>query len=337
MNRITQININKIKENYFQLGTVGCHNKFNIPKGRIRYIAEKYKLKYNHELTYKNNANLELFRSIDREDVSYFIGLMFADGCFFKKGIRIEFTKTDYEFIKNIFPIIGKWSIKYRQRKRWKEQVNLTMGSTKLASIFKEKEFKGNNFNCLNYIKKELWPFFFRGLSDGDGCWSGNKNCFSISSCYNFDWSIMENLLKELDIKYSLSRRIYKNGTYSTIVIHNMKDSIKWGKYIYKDIQIHNFCFSRKFYKFISCIKYYIQYLHKLNHEGFYKDHGRGFIWFQRKDCNFRKYGIKDIEHGIKIREQILKEQYPHLLNKYLYSDIIEKEQNFIKKIDFIM
>jgi intein/homing endonuclease len=88
----------------------------------------------------------------------------------------------------------------------------------------------------LSKIDNYLKPYFFRGLIDGDGCFSSkNRSYFSITGNIKQNWIDMEKLLNSLDIKYKLTRKERKTGNSSFIVISSKKDIIKLGDYIYGD------------------------------------------------------------------------------------------------------
>jgi hypothetical protein len=77
-----------LKENYSKYGIKYCMEKLNFSKNRILGKVQKLELKLNPEVKSqawskpknKCNINPDLFYNITTKEISYFLGLMWADG-----------------------------------------------------------------------------------------------------------------------------------------------------------------------------------------------------------------------------------------------------------------
>jgi hypothetical protein len=102
-------------------------------------------------------------------------------------------------------------------------------------------------------------------LIDGDGCFYINQKQytyqFSVASSYKQDWSYLEDLLKNYDIKYSICKRqsinkkTGKMNSSSVLRITNKNDIKKFGEFIYKDYDSDQIGLNRK-YKIFEQIKF---------------------------------------------------------------------------------
>jgi len=220
-------------------------------------IAGKNRDVYNK----KHNINENMFFIINEPIVAYFLGLLWSDGHIISKGsgkensIKIEAKKTDLIEIIDDLSLLGKWTVSYRKRPGRQEQMLVCTSNRKLVDFLVDHGYLNKKIESadkiLNKIPDKLKHYFFRGLSDGDGCFYQNiKNrCtqYTIHSTYEQDWSYVEILFKFLNIKYNILRidRLYSKS--STIRITDKKDIIKFGNYIYFG---GKFGFSRKYMKF---------------------------------------------------------------------------------------
>jgi hypothetical protein len=79
-----------------------------------------------------------------------------------------------------------------------------------------------------------------------------SQNILNITSSYEQDWVVVENIMKLLDIKYSLRRVKFinkqnKENKMSRIIIQNRDGIIKFCNYIYKNYEIDKMGLKRKF------------------------------------------------------------------------------------------
>jgi len=253
-----------LKESYPTMGMIYCMDKLNLNRIQIQNKVRILKLNLN------DKVNIELFKNIDTNKMSYIMGLLWADGCMSKDSetsyyIRLEGNMDDMISIEKIIYETGNWKKYIRQRtrkgKKCKKSVIYHIGFKKLHDIFKSYDFhyKSNSspFKILNIIPENLKFYFFRGISDGDGCFYINKKNgnyqFSISSTYEQDWSYLINLCKFLQIsKYGIKTTINekKKSKSSQFRITNKRDIVKIGNYIYNNFNDDKIGFDRKYKKF---------------------------------------------------------------------------------------
>lgn len=175
----------------------------------------------------------------------YYLGFLWADGSVYRKGIRLEIIETDMLDLLSYFMKINFINFKTHRRTRsgCKPQMSLYFCNCKLYdsffSIYFNKKSTSSPKSLIDVIPTNLINYFYLGLIDGDGCFyiSKNKNTqFSISSCFEQDWSHIEELFKLLSIKtYKVNRRVNKNNnnSQSSIRITNYDDIYKLYRFIY--------------------------------------------------------------------------------------------------------
>lgn len=96
----------------------------------------------------------------------------------------------------------------------------------------------------LSHIPQSLHHYWWRGYSDGDGCFyysRSKKNhavySYSIYSCYNQDWSFVSDILNKLDIFFSINKNTRTVGNSSHIRINRQAGIKKFGEYIYQGVE----------------------------------------------------------------------------------------------------
>lgn len=189
---------------------------------------------------YIDNIDCKLFSTNINENTSYILGLLWADGSSCGNMIGLESAKEDIYFLKEYFLSTGKWNVRYRERKDWKPQMTYHISNKQFSDYLKENDYDKKSFTSpdkiLEKIPDNLKKFWFRGYWDGDGCFYYNvKNnvvqC-SATSTYNQDWTFLENIYNNLNIKFSI-RRVENKNSYSQIRITNKKDSLKLISFLY--------------------------------------------------------------------------------------------------------
>lgn len=272
----TQEELEFLFSEYPTKGIKYCAEFLNRTEISIQRKVSKLKLKINNEskkerlkhtnvnrnyYTKKHNVNEELFFKISEPIVAYFLGLLWSDGHIISKGlgkensIKIEAKKSDLIEIIDTISIMGKWTISTRSRPGRQEQMLICTSNRILVDFLVEHGYLNKKIESadkiLSKIPDDLKHYFFRGLSDGDGCFYINEKnkCFqyTIHSTYEQDWVFVESLFNELEIKYNIIRTNRLNSKASTIRATNKKDIIKFGNYIY---QGSLFGYSRKYQKF---------------------------------------------------------------------------------------
>lgn len=218
----------------------------------------------NRKEKYKNivkNNITNSYLDINTPELSYLLGLLWGDGCLYNakdegrnKYIYLGLISKDFDDIKHLFH--ENWKITSRLRKNRTapitEAVNFDIN---FASFLFKNEFHIKSFKSpsliLSQIPDNLKHYFWRGYSDADGCFYVSKNKkttqYALAGSYEQDWSDFEELLKSLNIKYTVKRSFLRNSKYSVVRFCKKSDFIKFGEYIYQDSK---FGMLRKYKKF---------------------------------------------------------------------------------------
>ena len=218
----------------------------------------------------------EQFYSPSTPQTSYLLGLIWADGyvkTLQKKNkkspahrIEISMLSSDINELTNVFNSTGKWCFSHRQRDKRKPQTSVSTNNKPLVEFLEKNDFgiktEMSADKILSKMPDKLKKYWFRGLSDGDGCFyvnEKNRQCqFSITSSLNQDWCYVETLLKELNITYSIQKIIRECGQHSSIRITSKKGVSKFGDFIYNGYEIDNIGLKRKYLKYLR-VKYLFQ------------------------------------------------------------------------------
>lgn len=263
-------------DNYSNLGIKKCAEILNLPVGKIIYFGQKNNLKVSKNCISKNaskstkkrweekpydinkyKVDTKLFIENFTIESSYILGLLWADGSFSNKDIRLECIQEDMEHFSNTLEKVGKWNYYTRVRKNSKGEnkkpITLACTSNRILYEFlmendyKEKSIK-SPIKILNKLKNEnLIKAFIIGVIDGDGCFYFNKSLrqFTISGSLNQDWTSFENILNMLNITYNIQRKVTKKVGYSNIRITNKEGIKKFGNFIFNE-QTLNLILPRK-------------------------------------------------------------------------------------------
>jgi len=272
-----------LKDNYEKLGQQECSKKLKRTLSSVGRKANRLNLKVDKNvtkclksknvkkswITRESDIVLENFNSIVKTDLSlfgsdfsYILGYLWGDGYLYVGGvgnknfINLEIFKDDGENIKDIMLKCFKWNIYYRTRKNRKPSMKFEINNRYLVDFFKKYDYDKKSYisptKILNEIPEKHKHRFLCGLSDADGCFYINKEKsvyqYQISSSYSYDWSEIEKIFTNLDLKYSIVRREQKrkDGNYdlsSVIRTTNRTDVTKFAEYIYSDNEI---CLKRK-------------------------------------------------------------------------------------------
>lgn len=288
-----------LKNNYKDKGKRYCAEKLNRTTGSVVNRAlRKLNLALSSQEVYQRQINWRKprgsytvdemqFETPNTPVVSYILGLMWADGnlyikrnkktdiCKYKATVTVN--EKDGLYLKNIFTKTGTWVVytNFKSKSFVKEKLSPTT-SFATSNYFIGKFLEEHDYHkkstvspskILSLIPPHLRHYWWRGYFDGDGCFyikekNNNLNCTVIfTSTYEQDWSSLEQLCRDNDIKYYLTRkinnkRLRKNGEscrYSDIRINSTRKCLRFLNYIYSGEQ---FGLNRKFLKFNQCVEY---------------------------------------------------------------------------------
>lgn len=274
-----------LKLNYIKYGQAYCSKSLGRSIKSINKQVNTLELgghrttgfncRIKHVSSYKVDA--EKFINIITPEVSYILGLLYADGNI-NGGQTISITslKNDIDEIKWIFDSTGIWNYTTFQKtdKGWREMAILETSNPILYQFLFNNDYAiksgASADKIIDKIPLELQHYFFLGFSDGDGCFyfkkCNSKKClrqFTIVGPFNQNWKFIIKLLDNLNIKYSYRQnsRVNENGNLSqnsSIRVCNKNGIIKFGNYIYKDIELNHIGFNRKYDKFLDIKKSYL-------------------------------------------------------------------------------
>ena len=208
------------------------------------------------------NVNPGLFLNIKTPEIAYLLGFIWADGYIRKNknvnAIKLDIGIKDIDNIKKIFDVVGKWNY-YNYTRDGKHKIStITTNNRPIVEFLIENDYLVKSIKSpvkiLKHIPEKLKHYFFRGWSDGDGCFFYNKkaHCFSICSTYECDWSLFIKKTENLKIDSKYKKIINKKGQKNSQIIISKKESIvKFGNYIYKKFKQDNIGLMRKYEKFL--------------------------------------------------------------------------------------
>jgi hypothetical protein len=266
--------INFLKENYPLYGKLFCAEKLNRKGSSIFKKASRLSLKVNYDIKLINNqaaqikyqserpndvfnVNIEQFLDIEKPEVAYLLGFLWADGYIVRTEVRLEIVKTDMDNIKHILDSIGTWTYSDRQRKNWKVISRATTSNKRLVEFLKEHDYDKKSYvsadKILSKIPNDLKHYFFRGLVDGDGCISLTNTRLLISSTLKQDWTYVKTICCDLNINSNIYRNEYKNSW--SVIDFNGINAINFCEFIYNGII---FGLNRKYNNYLEMKEYYM-------------------------------------------------------------------------------
>jgi hypothetical protein len=261
-----------LKQNYPTYGKEYCSKKLNRDGSSVFKKASRLKLKVNPEVKLNNNKNAQLsfqnkrandnfninveqFINIEKPEVAYILGFLWADGYIVRNEIRLEILKDDLDHIKPILESIGSWTYSYRDRTRngvkTKTSGRAVTSNRKLKDFLIENDYDKKSIvsadKILSKIPDEIKHYFFRGFVDGDGNIYQPKKRITLAGSLTQDWTFISKVCGDLKIKHNVYRKNYKST--SSVVEINGVNAVVFGNYIFKGDE---FGLKRKYDKFIG-------------------------------------------------------------------------------------
>jgi hypothetical protein len=224
------------------------------------------------------NVNPGIFLNIKTKEVAYLLGLIWADGnvSFANNASKTPIIKhnaieEDNQFFLPIFKNTGDWHsfTNLNEKAIGNKPISTNWTCNRIIGEFLiENDYRDKNKSpdkILSLIPENLKHYFYRGFFDGDGSisvgHSKNGNLYrslSFSASKNQDWSFIENLLDDLNIKYKIRKLKDDLGESSQIYFFNKHDIMLFFNYINKNNDYENMGLKRKFDKFIKLKSYII-------------------------------------------------------------------------------
>ena len=246
-----------LEQNYPTYGKEYCATKLNREGSSVFKKASRLKLKVNPEVKLNNNKNAQLkfqserpnddfniniehFINIEKPEVAYILGYLWADGYIIRNEVRLEIVKDDLDHIKPILESIGTWNYSYRDRTRngvkTKTSGRAVTSNKKLKEFLIENDYDNKSIvsadKILSKIPDDLKHYFFRGFVDGDGNIYPPKKRISLAGSLKQDWTFISKICDDLKIKHNIYRNSNKS-TSSVVEINGINGTI-FGDYIFK-------------------------------------------------------------------------------------------------------
>jgi len=261
----TENEIKFLKENYTEKGIEYCVINIKRTKQSIINKANLLGLKVRYR---KNKNNSLFFHSINNnkinKEISYILGFIWSDGHIDSKyNTTLSIVSVDAKDLINTMLFVDEWKIyHYKPKNNDRERTTFRIGNRQLYLLLKELDFDKKSYvsadKVLKIIPEKYHYIFFRGLSDGDGCFYINKKHYTyqytLSSTHEQDWSYFINLLDKLGIKYKYIKNVKKNSKSSLIRLTSQRDVKKFGEYIYQ--KYDNIGLKRKYDKYKLICEY---------------------------------------------------------------------------------
>ena len=219
----------------------------------------------------KNIIDINDYKKVIKKEIAYILGLIWADGC-------VSFANN-----KSKTPIVKHSCVFYDSEKilkifedlNWRNHESTndkSIGKNKMVVNWVSSRLLGEYLIEENYRNKELGTFiyekfnslkshFLRGLFDGDGCItisnSGIKykqTAIYFSSSLYQDWTFLENILKEVNVDYSIREMNDKLGSSSQLCIHKSESIKNICEFMYDDSE--NIRLERKYLKYVEFLNY---------------------------------------------------------------------------------
>lgn len=144
-------------------------NKYQVDEHSIYKILDKAGIK--RQSGYHSNCDEAYFEKIDTPHKAYLLGFITADGAIVNEILSIEVKQDDVAILEFAKSQINPQATLTPTRNCYK----VTFGAKKLARDLVKYGIVQNKSKIMqavpqDLIPKNLMPFYFRGLLDGDGC-----------------------------------------------------------------------------------------------------------------------------------------------------------------------
>lgn len=202
-----------------------CHNisavakEINMSEATIHNILDEagVHINSNAENHIKCHVNESYFEVIDTPRKSYYLGLLYADGCATQSnrhGIKISLQAQDGYIIETFNDDIeSDYKIRLieysKKNPNWSDQYSLCITNQKFYNNLVNHGMVPNKSLVLQFpefLEPFLYPSFLLGYMDGDGSISKNECRISMISTLNFCQRVAEIVDSELGVHASISK-----------------------------------------------------------------------------------------------------------------------------------
>lgn len=222
--------------------------KYQVDVHTIYRILDEVNIK--RKTGYHSNCVENYFEKIDTPNKAYLLGFITADGAIVDDVLSIEVKKEDKEILDFARSEINPSASLTPTR----NCLRVCFGAKQLAYDLKKFGIVQNKSKILEkipleYISKELLPFYFRGLIDGDGCIHKDGKISIYSGSEKFIQNVQNILIQEAN----LTKLSIYCGTTFFITWSSKKDKEKLFNYLYKDLN-KTYYYKRKYERLQSII-----------------------------------------------------------------------------------
>jgi hypothetical protein len=219
--------------------------KYEVDVHTIYRILDKFNIE--RKTGYKSNCNEDYFEAIDNPHKAYLLGFITADGAVVKDILSIEVHQKDIDLINFAREQINPKATITQCNYGKKNNVRISLSAKKLGKdLFKygivQNKSKIIKRVPVELIPKDLLPYYFRGLIDGDGCVHLDGKVSIYSGSEDFIKDVQDILCKEIDLP---KLKIYHGTTY--FIAWGSKDAKqKIFDYLYSNLD-ETFYYKRKY------------------------------------------------------------------------------------------
>jgi hypothetical protein len=267
-----------IFEHYAEKGSEYCSGLTGMTPKQVSRRASKLNIKVTTERRSKTqsensksgwdkracglNVNYRWFINDPSPQSAYILGYLWADGNLNNKSqshsIRLEILYDDFQMIEGMLDLSGKWHKQNRHRDGRKKQAicscnNFVFYNFLKAHNYEEKSLESPE-SIIRWLPDSLVHYWFRGFSDGDGCFYVNERLslyqFSLAGSHDQKWDFVSEWLDNNGIEHYIEKRVQGivRTTKSSVIRMNGKHKVtKFGDYIYQGEQ---FGLDRKYEKY---------------------------------------------------------------------------------------
>jgi len=269
-----------LRTHYPERGSLYCHRLMSRTRAAIRNKARELGLRIIRETrviqkkekvtrkkiernqTYLRKIAQDQFDKIEKPEVAYFLGYLWADGHVSFDEIRCQYSITltistsDYVQVEKPIQSLGAWNVYHHAAKPEKNQAPKTeirTGNKPLTKWFVEHDFDRKTFvsptKILAKIPDHLKHYLWRGVLDGDGNLSLDGSAYRVTFAghHDTDWIDLQLLLNSLKIEWRHQKRIHTKSRSSVITFHNKERFAIFCRYVYQDMETDQIGLQRKY------------------------------------------------------------------------------------------
>lgn len=254
-------NVAFIRDNYVRYGSRYCMDKIGVSLKCVRNVAAFLGLKFTRNSGESYEAydiNEQIFVTPTKE-FAYFLGLFWADGCMGPSGacVSVACVREDLVQLLSVFESFAHWARKDKNQDSnggddivRQPQLYINHCSKQLRRFLAEHQYEVKQMisptSILQWLPDNLRHYWWRGYFDGDGSVSfamkgihKKTSSFTLTSCYEQDWTFAQDLFKQLGLdKCPIYRQIHNpllDHRHSCVSLTRTEEILKVLDYIYQD------------------------------------------------------------------------------------------------------